>query len=187
MSKRQKQLKSKPATHKVLFFFPSFFATHTTAVGDDGGFGTKVACNAFDEYLELSRRLSLADGLVPFEEKAFLSSGQYRGVQALEWWCTQRNVSQTRWLDQLSGVAAMMLSLPAGESHDEFVFSDTGRTFSKGRASLSHERLEQVTMITMLIRNFGWNPSTLSAWVAEVLQKNPQLLKGSTAPPGAPK
>lgn len=72
----------------------------------------KSACNAFDEYLELSRCLSLADDLIPFEEHAFLSSGQYRGVQALEWWRTQRNVSQTHWLDQLSGVAAMMLLLP---------------------------------------------------------------------------
>src|SRR3990167_9836957 len=57
-------------------------------------------------------------------------------------------------------VLQMMLSLPAGESHDEFVFSDTGCTFTKGCASLSHERLEQVTMITMFIRNFGWNPSS---------------------------
>ena len=73
----------------------------------------------------------------------------------------------------------MMLSLPAGESHDEFVFSDTGRTFVKGRDRMSPDRLEQLTMITMFIRNFGWSPHKLSEWVTAMLKAQPSLRKGS--------
>src|SRR3990167_3842703 len=69
------------------------------------------------------------------------------------------------WLRQLSFVAAMMLSLPAGESHDEFVFSDTGRTFTEDRPSLDPFALNDYYV--HLDRNFEWNPSNCSRCVVE--------------------
>jgi hypothetical protein len=148
-------------------------------VGDKDGFGTKMACRAFDGYLELCHQLANSPDCGAFDENAFFSKGIYRGVQPLSWWRETTKEPATQWTAQLSSVAAMMLSLPAGESHDEFVFSDTGRTFVKGRDRMSPDRLEQLTMITMFIRNFGWSPHKLSEWVTAMLKAQPSLRKGS--------
>ena len=64
-------------------------------------------------------------------------------------------------------VAAMLLALPAGESHDEFVFSCSGRIYSRDRNSMSPLRLEQVTVLVMFIRNFGWSQQQLMAWLTK--------------------
>jgi hypothetical protein len=66
----------------------------------------------------------------------------------------------------------MVIALPAGESHDEFVFSTTGRIFSKDRNAMSAARLEQITVIVMFIQNFGWSHSKLDAWVQKALLAN---------------
>lgn len=47
-------------------------------------------------------------------------------------------------------------AFPAGEAVDEFTFSSSGLTFSKGRASMDPLTLEQVTVIRMFIRNMDF-------------------------------
>jgi hypothetical protein len=74
-------------------------------------------------------------------------------------------------LKLLVPVAAMLLAVPAGESRDEFVFSDTGRTFTKDRNLLSPLNLEMVTVITMFIKNFGWSQVEVAAWFSRLLDQ----------------
>jgi hypothetical protein len=59
----------------------------------------------------------------------------------------------------------MLLALPAGESHNEFVFSCSGRILTRDRSSMSPMRLEQVTIIVMFIRNLGWSQHQLMNWL----------------------
>ena len=59
----------------------------------------------------------------------------------------------------------MVLALPAGESVDEFTFSSTQRTLTAARNSLSPTHLEQITVVRMFIRNFGWSPQDLGVWL----------------------
>ena len=59
----------------------------------------------------------------------------------------------------------MLLALPAGEAHNEFVFSCSGRILSRDLAAMSAVRLEQVTVLVMFIRNFGWSQHQLMEWV----------------------
>ena len=66
----------------------------------------------------------------------------------------------------------MLLALPAGESHDEFVFSASGRVFTKDRNRLSGATLEQVTVIVMYIRNFGWSQSKMVKWINAAVQES---------------
>ena len=70
----------------------------------------------------------------------------------------------------LINVAAMMLALPAGESHDDFVFSASGRIYSKDRNSLSGATLEQMTVIVMYIKNFGWSQTKMEQWIKEAVR-----------------
>jgi hypothetical protein len=63
----------------------------------------------------------------------------------------------------------MLLALPAGESHNEFVFSTSGRVYTRDRNSLSPMRLEQVTVIVMFIRSFGWSQRQLMEWVKKAM------------------
>ena len=75
------------------------------------------------------------------------------------------------FLRSLVPVAAMLLAMPAGESQDEFVFSMTDRIYSDDRSTLSPVRLEQITVITMFIKNFKWSQHKLNQWVKEALSK----------------
>lgn len=92
-------------------------------------------------------------------------------------------------LKMLVPVAAMLLALPAGESHDEFVFSAAGRIFSDDRNAMSPTRLEQVTIIVMFLRNEGWSHEKLNKWVQAALEENKKH-KGAgatnTTPASAP-
>ena len=63
----------------------------------------------------------------------------------------------------------MLLALPAGESQNEFVFSCSGRILTRDRNSLSPMRLEQLTIIVMFIRNFGWSQSELMDWLKRAM------------------
>ena len=75
------------------------------------------------------------------------------------------------YLGLLLPVASMLLALPAGESVDEFVFSSSGRTHTKDRNRMSPARLEQITVLVMFIRNFGWSLDKFHAWVVKALQE----------------
>jgi hypothetical protein len=72
-------------------------------------------------------------------------------------------------LASLIPVASMLLALPAGEAHNEFVFSCSGRVLTRDRNSMSPMRLEQLTVLVMFIRNFGWSQRKLMQWFREAL------------------
>jgi len=69
-------------------------------------------------------------------------------------------------------VASMLLALPAGESVDEFTFSSSQRTLTKDRNSLSTAHVEQITVIRMFIRNWGWSPAQLASWIDEAQKEH---------------
>jgi hypothetical protein len=63
----------------------------------------------------------------------------------------------------------MLLAMPAGESYDECVFSASGRVLTKDKNALSPLRLEQIVVIVMFIRNFGWSHTQLNEWMKMAL------------------
>lgn len=123
---------------------------------------TMVACSAFDSYLRECGKIEPPQ-FTGF--KAVLANGVYGSTDALSFWRTIVEKPGGDYRKMLVPVAAMLLALPAGESHDEFVFSATGRIFTKDRNALSPARLEQITILVMFIRNFGWSQHKLNKWV----------------------
>lgn len=120
---------------------------------------------------------TLYDAVPPFAGFASLiaSRGDYGGHRAIEFWqlvTKGAHGSGLEYLRNLLPVAAMLLASPAGESQDEFVFSTTGRVFTDDRNSLSPVRLEQITVITMFIKNFKWSQHKLNQWVKQALQQH---------------
>ncbi len=95
-------------------------------------------------------------------------NGAYGQTDALSYW---RNIGQDMGnpFSALISVASMLLALPAGESHNEFVFSCSGRILTRDRSSMSPMRLEQLTIIVMFIRNFGWSQSKLMDWLKRAM------------------
>jgi hypothetical protein len=99
---------------------------------------------------------------------ALKQSGVYGQTDAMSFWRgTRQDVGNP--MASLIPVAAMLLALPAGEAHNKFVFSASGRVFSRDRNSMSPMRLEQVTVLVMFIRNFGWSQRQLMDWVKKAL------------------
>lgn len=82
-----------------------------------------------------------------------------------------KTVRDATGLKLLIPTAAMLLALPAGESRDEFAFSETGRVYSKDRNRLSPVHLEQITVITMFIKNFGWSQEEMIEWLNGMLPR----------------
>ncbi len=92
----------------------------------------------------------------------------YGQTDALSYWKgIRKDVGNP--ISSLIPVASMLLALPAGESHNEFVFSASGQIFTKDRNSMSPMRLEQVTVLDMFIRNFGWSQRKLLDWLHKAL------------------
>ena len=92
--------------------------------------------------------------------------GTFNGFNHLGFW---KNVAQDREFHDgdfihLRHLSAMLLAAPAGESIDEFCFSSSQRTLSTDRNSLSSPKVEQITIIRMFIRNFGFTPRELHKW-----------------------
>jgi hypothetical protein len=100
-----------------------------------------------------------------------LVEGEIGQVSALSYWRSVVSQIGHAWT-HLVNVASMLLALPAGESRDEFVFSTSGRAFTKDRNSLSPMRLEQITVIVMFIRNNGWSQSKMDHWVAKAISES---------------
>ncbi len=94
--------------------------------------------------------------------------GSFAGIDPLAFW---KEIANDRTNANVFGgsfllpVASMVLALPAGESVDEFTFSSTQRTLTVDRNSLSPTHLEQMTIVRMFIRNFGWSPKDLAVWL----------------------
>ena len=106
---------------------------------------------------------------VPFLSfDALKQTGMYGQTDALSYW---RGIGQDTGnpFCALIPIATMLLALPAGESQNEFVFSCSGRILTRDRNSLSPMRLEQLTIIVMFIRNFGWSQSELMDWLKRAM------------------
>lgn len=141
------------------------------ALSGEGTVATDLTCLIFDKYLQACKdRPAVAFlGIEKLKE-----NGLFGSTDAMSYW---RDVGRTVGdpFSSLIPIASMLLALPAGEAHDEFVFSCSGRILSRDRNSMSAVRLEQVTVLVMFIRNFGWSQHKLMEWLkkatAEVQKK----------------
>jgi hypothetical protein len=61
----------------------------------------------------------------------------------------------------------MLLAHPAGESVDEHVFSGSQRTLTKDRNRFEYGTIEEITIIRVFIKNFGFSVTKLDEWVKE--------------------
>ena len=95
-------------------------------------------------------------------------NGAYGQTDALSYW---RNIGRDMGnpFSALIPIASMLLVLPAGESHNEFVLSCSGRILTRDRSSMSPMRLEQLTIIVTFIRNFDWSQSKLMDWLKRAM------------------
>jgi hypothetical protein len=135
------------------------------ALSGEGLSATKMTFMILDAYLNECKERPAAV-FKGFEE--LKKSGTYGSTDALSFWRTiGKDVGNP--MASLIPVASMLLALPAGESHNEFVFSSSGRVYTRDRNSLSPMRLEQVTVIVMFIRNFGWSQRQLMEWVKKAM------------------
>jgi hypothetical protein len=98
--------------------------------------------------------------------KELKETGVYGPTDAMSYWKgIGKDVGNP--MATLLPIASMLLALPSGESHNDFVFSSRGRVFSRDRNAMSPMRLEQVTVL--VIRNFGWSQSQLIVWLNRAL------------------
>ena len=77
-------------------------------------------------------------------------NGTFEGVSHLGFWASAaatRDAEDANRLNPLLPLAAMLVSLPAGEAVDEFSFSSTQHTLSKDRNSTSGVTLEMITVV----------------------------------------
>ena len=125
-------------------------------------------------------------------------SGSYFGVSHMSFWrgvvwtdpkTNKKATPNAEFLGSLAGVASMLLALPAAEAVDEFAFSSSGATFTKGRASMAPPTLEQVTVIRMYIRNRGFRMTDVQRFLDKALSTRPEeaegeALRASEAAPG---
>ncbi len=114
----------------------------------------------FDMYLKMCKDRPAA-AFMGFD--ALKESGFYGQTDAMSYW---RGIGKDvgNPFASLIPIASMLLALPAGESHNEFVFSTSGRIFTRDRNAMSAMRLEQVTVLVMFIRNCGWSQEDLMKW-----------------------
>ncbi len=131
------------------------------ALSGEGTITTQMTHLIFDRYLESCKNRPAAVFLGIDKLK---QNGLYGSTDALTYW---RDIGRDigNPFSSLIPIASMMLALPAGEAHNEFVFSCSGRILSRDRAAMSAVRLEQVTVLVMFIRNFGWSQHQLMEWV----------------------
>jgi hypothetical protein len=144
------------------------------ALSGEGTLVTEIANVIFTRYLkDCKERPAVA--LPGFE--ALKQNGVYGQTDALSYW---RNIGKDvgHPFAALIPIASMLLALPAGEAHNEFVFSCSGRIFSRDRNSMSAMRLEQVTVLVMFIRNFGWSQNKMMAWLNKALAEVQSKEKG---------
>jgi hypothetical protein len=137
------------------------------ALSGEGTAVTKISCLIFDTYLDecKQRPAAVFPGFTMLKK-----TGLYGMTDAMSYWRSVANGTGNPF-HSLLPLAAMLLALPAGESHNEFVFSTSGRVFARDRNALSHWRLEQVTVLVMFIRNFGWSHSQMMTWLQDSLAK----------------
>jgi hypothetical protein len=135
------------------------------ALSGEGTVASEIANVVFHCYLKTCKERP-AVAFPGFE--ALKENGVYGGIDALSYW---RNIGKDvgNPFSALLPVASMLLALPAGEAHNEFVFSCSGRIFSRDRNSMSAMRLEQVTVLVMFIRNFGWSQNKMMGWLNKAL------------------
>jgi hypothetical protein len=125
-------------------------------IGSEENGAYRTACFTLMEYLEWCKTLFSRDTEPVFGGfPAVTKTGEICSIAALDFWHKVDSDANTIHLATLKPLASMVLVLPAGKSHDEFVFSTTGQIFSKDWNAMSAARLEQITVIVMFIQNFG--------------------------------
>ncbi len=135
------------------------------ALSGEGTMVTNLTRVIFKTYLESCKERPEAQFL-GFDE--IKKNGLYGATDSMSYWRSiGREVGHP--FSSLIPVASMLLALPAGEAHDEFVFSCSGRILSRDRNAMSAMRLEQVTILVMFIRNFGWSQHQLMEWLKKGL------------------
>jgi len=109
-----------------------------------------------------------------------MCGGEVAGQSALTYW---ESVVKERGhvFTCLLPIASMWLALPSGESCDEFVFSASGRAYTKDRNALSPVRLEQISVIVMYIRNFGWSQHKMMEWFKSAVALVKEAQKSKSA------
>ncbi len=145
------------------------------ALSGEGAMATLMTNMILDVYIKAckDRPKAVFQGFDALKEK-----GVYGQTDAISYW---RSIGQEvgNPFASLIPIASMLLALPAGESHDEFVFSSSGRVFSRDRNSMSPMRLEQVTVLVMFIRNFGWSQKQMMTWLSKALAEVQEAPQGN--------
>lgn len=97
------------------------------------------------------------------------SSGLFYGYNHMDFWksVAKNTMPQSRYLQALIPVAAMLLAVPAAEAVDEFAFSSAGSILTKGRVSMLPQTLEQVTVIRRFIQINLVSPKDVLSWLNE--------------------
>ena len=117
-----------------------------------------------------------AESMPPVVIAELKLSGSFAGCDPLVFWkevaVGQTNAKKFGGSAYLLPVASMVLALPAGESVDEFTFSSTQRTLTAARSTLSPTHLEQITVVRMFIRNFGWSPQDVALWLGKAREEH---------------
>ncbi len=144
----------------------------------------ELALGGYREFLTMRR----VDPLPDIVLSTMKDGGYYAGYRPLEFWQSIANHREGE--NEFGGlylvpVASMVLALPAGESVDEFTFSSAQRTLTKERNRLSPTHIEQITVVRMFIRNFGWTPAQLSTWIREAQTEHDRRVAQSKARPKA--
>lgn len=133
-----------------------------------GGPATLSSKQVFAHYVSECKEMDLPE-FPGFS--SLMEGGVYGTCSALGYW-KKVALSPAHHYSSLLPIASMLLALPAGESHDEFVFSASGRIYSNDRNALSPPRLEQLTILVMFIRNFSWSHHDLNKWVTAALAQS---------------
>ncbi len=111
-------------------------------------------------------------GPVPAVSLPALTStqGSFYGFNHMEFWrsVATNQMPQSRHLQSLVPIAAMLLAVPAAEAVDEFAFSSAGSILTKGRVSMLPQTLEQVTVIRRFIQSNLVALSAVLAWLTDL-------------------
>ncbi len=124
--------------------------------------------------LGLYRKKHLPTGVVPSIDISEISKdGLFWGCNHMVLWKSIANGSHSKasQLQAIVPVGSMLLAVPASEAVDEFTFSSSGQTLTKGRYCLSAMTIEQVTVLRMFIRNKGFSPIEFDKWRLQAVAK----------------
>ena len=128
----------------------------------------RIAKEGIANSIDYYKTLTHLDGIVPeINILEIAKDGTYWGQNHMSFWKSVAlgvNEDATYLAAMVPGVS-MMLAAPASEAVDETVFSSTGGTFTKARSALGPHTLEQMTVIRMYVRRYGYTPYDLTHFI----------------------